>query len=45
MALFETAEAGQEGAERAERTLPITAGSLEDSFGGLGMHIYRIELP
>lgn len=41
--LFETTQ--EEGAEPARRTLQVTGGSLQDSFPGLGRHIYRIALP
>ncbi|MGD9496715.1 MAG: hypothetical protein AB7Y46_10470 [Armatimonadota bacterium] len=44
VALFETVTP-EEGAEPIQRTVPITAGALEDSFAGLGVHIYRIALP
>lgn len=44
VALFETVTL-QEGAEAVARTLPLNAGSLEDEFPGLGVHIYRIALP
>ena len=44
VALFETV-VPEEGAEAVQRTVPITAGSLDDSFGGLGVHVYRIALP
>jgi hypothetical protein len=36
---------GAEDGAAAQRTLPITAGTLQDSFGGLGVHIYRVALP
>ncbi len=44
LALFETVTP-EEGAEPVQRTVPIAAGSLEDSFDGLGVHVYRIALP
>ncbi len=44
VALFERTTADEEGGEPVERTAPITAGSLEDGFDGLGVHIYRIAL-
>ncbi|MGM0492401.1 MAG: hypothetical protein ACQER1_05630 [Armatimonadota bacterium] len=36
---------GEDDGAPAQRTLPITAGTLEDSFGGLGVHIYQVALP
>ncbi len=44
VALFEMVTP-EEGAAPVQRTLPITAGALEDSFDGLGIHVYRIALP
>ncbi len=45
LALFETVEPEEEGAEPLPRALPIEGGAIEDSFSGLGVHIYRIALP
>lgn len=44
-ALFETVTPEAEGAEPMQRMIAISAGSLEDSFAGLGVHIYRVALP
>jgi len=43
-ALFETVTP-EEGAQPVARTVTITGGALEDSFAGLGVHIYRIAWP
>ncbi len=46
IALFETVTPeDEEDAEPIQRSVPITAGSLEDRFGRPGVHIYRIALP
>lgn len=43
--LFEAATPEEEGAEPVRRVLPISGGSLEDNFAGLGVHIYRVRMP
>lgn len=41
----QAAEGAEEGAGPAQRTVPISGGMLQDSFGGLGVHIYRVAMP
>ncbi len=45
VALFETVEPEEEGAEPVQRTVAVNGGMLQDSFGGLGVHVYRVPLP
>lgn len=42
--LFETVTPEEDG-EPVARTVPVVGGSIEDSFAGLGVHIYRLALP
>ena len=44
-AIFETVTPEGEGAQPVQRTVTVAGGGIEDTLGGLGMHLYRIALP